>query len=742
MTASSNRIDPCPACGSDYEIKYYQRRAADEPPDSVIYCPNCPLDTGKLSLQFDPNINDISTRSNDRAIKNTMELHRKNRSSTPTSILERIDARYIIKVDGSAASRCYKSISAMKYRFSSIVEIAIPIQTGQNREIARFHLQSSTANEAHIVTSSEKIAPYVLLQKVDILVQKESTFDYGVRVISGYEHILDSIPGSSLTTLRTLYGGKQPSILVYLEGSYLNSSINENVALSVLQYVLTTYGTENSIRSFISSSIVSSLYIQSGKAYDWPSAPLQGYSFTWKPDGERFWYVRYGSVWLFSRRLLSGRIAGWNLAGSLKDASKIGPILDIEVMIGHDPILIDILVLESGLPTIPLRSVDYVLAQYKLMRSIDVPIFIRSYFRSEKEVLETANMITYPTDGIVGIEDNSMDIIKLKGTKSIELKLLDNGNLISGDNKIVMTSTLHDTYTPGSIVEIRFTRRSYQDIPSITESLLRTDKLKANSYEACQNIINTISDMPDTLARRKAVIWCSTIRQKLHRIGANTKGRGRIIIDIGSGDGQAISDYSTDPDITYLLIEPSLSKCKKLVKRIGESGRTRCRLYETTDNILKVLSSLSNGSLKYAIVNSTLEDLVSQDQCLKVLKSCVRYCIASFSISYTLTTLSTLALSGIDIIGCGYMYDSANSDGTLIDEYGVKMKITDNNNIATVVWGSDKEYQEPAITTTSFKDVFNIQLATNLVPVFKDSTRSLLDIVSSKVYVISTKRHV
>lgn len=741
MESNTGRLDPCPACGSDYEITYYQRRAADEPQDSVIYCPNCPLDTAKLSLNYSLELSSMSTDNNPRAIKTTKDLHRKNTQPPFSSVLEKISSKYVIKVEGNAAKRCYESIDNSLTKLSPVIEIPVPVQINQNKQVAKFQVESNTRNEAHILVSSSKIAPYILLQEIDVLTQKSGTCINGKKLVSCYECLLDNIVGSNLTILRTLYAKNQPHILIFIDDNYIKLHGKNNAVVNMLQYIMTTYGTETSIKSFISTSIISSLYIQSGKAYDWPSAPSQGYSFAWKPDGERFWYVKYGYVWLFCRRLLSGRITGWNITSSSQVSCTMGPVLDVEVMIGHNPILIDILVLESGLPISPLRSLDYVLQQYKLMEHVNVPIFIREYFRSEKEVLSTKNTIGYPTDGVVGIEDNSMDIIKLKHTKSIELKLCDNGDLVSSDDRVVMTSMLQNTYEPGNIIEIRFTKQSYEDIPIITETLLRTDKLKANSYEVCEDIINTISDMPDTLARRKAVTWCSTVRQKLHQIAANNRGKGRVVMDIGSGDGQAISDYSTDSDVTYLLIEPSLSRCKKLYRRIGESGASKCRLYETTSSILKVLSMLSSGSLKYAIVNSTLEAVLNEDQCIKVLKSCIRYCIASFSISYISRTLNFLGLQGVDVIGCGYMYDDADDSGVLINEYGVVMKRNVSSNTATVVWGTDTQYEEPSIVKHNFKDVFHTQLATNLVPVLDTANTSLVNTISTKVYIISTKKY-
>jgi hypothetical protein len=334
-----------------------------------------------------------------------------------------------------------------------------------------------------------------------------------------------------------------------------------------------------------------------------------------------------------------------------------------------------------------------------------------------------------------------MTIIKLKDTKSIELKLKDNGDLVSAENTIVANSELQNTYPANSIIEIRFTKQSDKDTATITETLLRTDKTKANQYEVCETIMNTMSAVPETLARRNAVQWCSSIRQKINQIASKTAGKGRVIVDIGAGDGQAISDYSTDSSITYLLIEPDKAKCQKLLRRLMEPGKGQSRLFEGPEHLSKAVGLLSNKGLKYAVICSKLGDILRQEYSTRTLRGAVRYCIASFSISHTLSDLRDLALTGIDIIGCGYMYDTVSESGILVDEAGVKMRVIQNT-VASIKWGGDRIYYERAIKLADFKDLFHTRLAQSLVPVFTGEEFSLLNNISSKVYIISTKKYI
>lgn len=722
----------CTACGGKYSTQYYQRRAADEPPDKVEFCPNCPLDVRKLDLT--PESLSTKVYSNKERATNTR------RSSTIIpNILNRSGSRTCIVVEGSAANRCLKSAKNDNLPQYIITSITIPVIRGSGKGLTDYYTNSIVKNEAHIVSSSSTIAPLVQVQELDIYKLKQTDKPKYQEYASGYEIILQPMNNAEYTFLRMTDNNDKAKLYVLLHETSTKSNKTEEKVLCILEEILAIYGTENSIKSFMSPSIISSLYTQSAKAYDWPSAPETGYSYTWKPDGERFWYIRYGTVWLFSRRLLSGSIAGWNLENSVKVAHKVGPVLDVEVMIGHDPILIDVLVLDSGLSTPPTRSLRDVLDAYYSIEDIGVPIYVREYYSKEVDVYKNKESLTYPVDGVVGIQDGSMTIIKLKTTKSIELLLDESGDLLTSDNIPIAKSSMQDIYKPGDIIELRITKERNSSNIVIDEIILRTDKTKANSYKVCLDILHTMLDKPDTLERRKALVWCNTVRNKLHQIAAGPSERGRVVLDIGAGDGQEVSDYSNDPNVTYMLLEPDERKCRSLIRRL--QGKGTSRFFNGAIHFSHVIASLSTGNLHYAVICATLSEILKQENCIKILRGCTRYCIASFSISYIKDDIIRLAMSGLDIVGCGYLYDDTDSRGYLINESGVVMK-RETNTEASVKWGSDKVFNEYAICKHDFKGIFHIRNATELIPVFKSENTGLLSTISSNVYIISTRKYI
>ena len=726
---SNNR---CSACGGNFLVQYYQRRAADEPPDKVEFCPNCPLDSRRLSLTLSTN-NNINLKSDKK-----ISIPKRSSTVLPDT-LYKSGSRTCILVEGAAANRCMQLAIKNNLSKDVVTSITVPVMRGSGKGLTDLYTKSIVEGEAHIISTSDIIAPFVSLQQIDVYKLKQINKPNYQEYTAGYEIRLPPINFAEYTFLRISGSSEKVKLYILLPEELEKSNDLSEEILFILEDILATYGTETSIKSFISPSIISSLYTQSAKAYDWPSAPETGYSYTWKPDGERFWYIKYGTVWLFSRRLLSGSISGWNIESSVKTVTKVGPILDVEVMIGHDPILIDVLVLESGISTPPTRSLRYVLDTYFSMENVGVPIYVRDYYNKESEVVKNKDSLTYPTDGIVGIQDGSMTIIKLKTTKSIELTLSENGDLLTIDEELVATSKLQDLYEPGSIIELRLTKERNNPEPRIDEIILRTDKTKANSYEVCKSILHTMSDMPDTLERRRALVWCNTVRNKLYQIAASQSERGRMILDIGAGDGQAVSDYSSDPDITYMLLEPDNRKCKSLIRRL--QGKGTSRLFIGAEHFAHVVASLTTGNLRYGVIQATLADILKQEHCIKILRGSTRYCITSFSISYIKNDVRRLALSGLDIIGCGYFYDNMNYEGYLINECNVIMK-QETKNESSVKWGSDKVYKEPIVYKRDFEDIFHVRNATELIPVFKSENVGLLNTISSNVYIISTRKYI
>lgn len=720
-------VDICSSCKQPFKKLYYQRRAADEPPDILDYCDHCLVDTRKLDVFSRP-----EPYPSEKLVKIT-RLDRQKSVSLPKPATN-LGTDALLFVEGNAARRCLDRLRSEEASSTKLQSMTVPIQWGSGQELVEFYKGSDMGSEGFIVTDSRNIAPYVKLKSVTKFKLRGSGGYKYPTYMSGLEYILKDTPFSRSSVLRLIEENNSCVIIIALVEA------SGEAVMKVLSHVLTEYGTEESIRSFMDPSVVSSMYTQSSKAYDWPSAPRKNYAFTWKPDGERFWCLRYGSVWFFSRRLLSGKIAGWVLEKEVKVASNVGPVLDIEVLINHDPILIDILVREDGRVTPPTRSLRMVKDMFNEMRDECIPIHLRSYLRSEELLFKPKNKPTYPVDGVVGVEAKTMTIVKLKSTKSIELKLLDDGELITVEGKIMARTSLHNKYTPGSIIELRITMNGGNGKISVDQALLRTDKTKANSYDVCKNVIHTMTSAPDALERKNALIWCNTVRQRVHKMASTINSGGKIVVVIGAGDGQEVGDYSKDGGTSYMLIEPSEEKCRKLRDRLRTSDSNspnNVKLVTGAANFSSAMSTLMSSTVKFIVLNSTIGDVIGNRSSIRSMEMSAKCCVAPFSISHVSKDIIYLARHGIDVVGCGYLYDNIDENGVLVDEAGVLMKCVGDGK-SVVKWGSDTTFEEASITKGLFELDMTVTPAAKTVPVFKKGNHTLLNTLCDNVYIIRT----
>lgn len=720
-------VQICSTCLQPYEYLYYQRRAADEPPDIVEFCRSCELDARKLDLFKGP-----TPYAEDKY--STQPLRRSKSVSFPRPATN-LGLERLLLVEGSAARRCLRLLRDNDALGSKLQSTTVPINWGSGQELVEFFKDSYLGPEGLILNETKTIAPFVkIVSATKFKLRNGSQGNYDTYV-SGYEYPLYNIPFARSSVIRTNEENGNCTILIALE------EVGEEGVLAVLSHVLTEYGTEDTIRSFMDQGVTSKMYTQSSKAYDWPSAPRKHYAFTWKPDGERFWCVKYGSVWFFSRRHLSGKIAGWIVGDAISVATDAGPVLDVEVLVNHEPVLIDILGNEDGTATPTTRSLKSVMGLFKSMQERCVPLHVRKYFDSVESLLKTKDKLTYPVDGVVGVEKQTMTIVKLKTTKSIELKLLDNGDLVAYEGNVIARTSLHRKYDPGSIIELRITMNSENGKISVDEALLRTDKLKANSMDVCRNIVNTMVSAPDSLERKDALIWCNTVRGKVHKMASTVQTGGKVVVVIGAGDGQEVGDYSRDTSVSYLLIEPDGEKCKKLFERLKSpsinKSSSNVKLIVGSASFPVAMSTLTNSTVRFIILQSAMRDIVKSKSSLKSMEISAKCCVAPFSISHVSEDIIYLARRGINVIGCGYLYDCISSDGTLVDEAGVTMKCI-GGGVSTVKWGSDKQFSEASIVKANFESDMSVVPATRVVPVFRKGNRSLLTTLCNNVYVVLT----
>ena len=79
----------------------------------------------------------------------------------------------------------------------------------------------------------------------------------------------------------------------------------------------------------------------------------------------------------------------------------------------------------------------------------------------------------------------------------------------------------------------------------------------------------------------------------------------RIILDIGTGDGQSTDDHIRSTEYSYVFVEPDQSKRQSLKSQLRVK-----QILTAPRQVLQFLSQLKTGKAKYAIVNCKLDDLL------------------------------------------------------------------------------------------------------------------------------------
>ncbi|RKF80053.1 hypothetical protein GcC1_040036 [Golovinomyces cichoracearum] len=228
---------------------------------------------------------------------------------------------------------------------------------------------------------------------------------------------------------------------------------------SILHEAYTNLITLESLSNYVSQTLLGSMSSLGSRGYDLDGVEDSQYSFAVKADGERLWLALVGYVWLYSRRFLGHRIVGWGIDEEMLRVhnTSYGPVLDIEIFIGHKPIIIDILMMPDSSLTLKERNIEWVHNEFHDMASrIQYlnSVQTRKLYNSYSEALDACSEVQYSTDGVVALHRDGIDIVKLKTIKSMELEATPNGDMVSSEGiKILNVSHKHQCES-GFIYEI------------------------------------------------------------------------------------------------------------------------------------------------------------------------------------------------------------------------------------------------------------------------------------------------
>lgn len=286
------------------------------------------------------------------------------------------------------------------------------------------------------VLSCEDLCPDIQMSRICRYVARCNVDDRDLR--AGYITRLLQVDGldNIVTVMRR---GRNSKGLIFFD-----NDPDDDTIFDLVKTLINLVGTVKNIRQLVSQEMFISLNNMSVRAFDIFKPPVDNYLYTSKPDGERLWLVKCGCMWLAVRNNRGGRVYGCVPAVKLRSACKLGPLIDAEMTLYGKVILIDMLINERSIMLRQDRNITQVIDHCNSIKSMMPFITIREYFDSYEDAANYAAQCDYAVDGVIGIRMTSMNTIKLKPSRSIELKV---GKTINCSRLMVRQSLCMPTMT-------------------------------------------------------------------------------------------------------------------------------------------------------------------------------------------------------------------------------------------------------------------------------------------------------
>lgn len=143
-------------------------------------------------------------------------------------------------------------------------------------------------------------------------------------------------------------------------------------------------------------------------AYDAFSVQEYQHTLSTKLDGERMCMVKCGFMWFYCRCLTNYSIVCWIVDSIVTPVSKsvLGPVVDVDVILGFDPTLIDVLC-DGDMNLSPhTRKVEWIKDRMEELTRVYLflsNIHCRPLFSILWDAREYSLTVVYPIDGLMAM---------------------------------------------------------------------------------------------------------------------------------------------------------------------------------------------------------------------------------------------------------------------------------------------------------------------------------------------------
>lgn len=710
----------CPLCGSAILRIQYQARSADEATKTLLKCPNCPLDPGKLSMNLPV-----------RSIPLPMSDASSTCSEEETSVHDAVLTGKCYHVSLPVAQDIVPESTPPQKMFSAIVSLkgtgSGPRRYSMPRPCDAIDGGTFSQHMCYYRTQSKSPCGWGTMSLMESYSRPAGMGDgFNKKIIGEY------IPGPRIAGVESYFfrgSGKESWSISFLCADF-------DAYWRCIDAAFRGGALPPKLRSIIrNTEDISRLGNLSPRAWDSIDPRSPEYLYSPKVDGERMWVVCYGRVQYYvEARGREKLIRGWTMTTNSVPASKFPCVIDIEYVPCSKSKLIDVLVSINGEFAPASRGMKWTMSAWSeiVAELHDIPITVYPFYLTQEECI--ASKVGSPLDGVMGVNIYNGETLKLKKLKSLELRYA-SGSLLTSDDHELCSGLDLPGMKEDDIVEIRFAVKG--DSLEIHSYLPRRDKSAANSSDVCRRVISSFADgnsVPDDIDRRTATSWCNTLREHIAETAISRGNQERrIVLDIGTGTGQSIDSLGKFQDVGFLLIEPDEKSCSRLARRVNYHN-----VHKDPMTMLPEISSLrKHGGKRYIVANMDLATLLGCDEVTSLLKGRVRCALGTFSVQFYASLLPSLSRRGIPFWGCCYAYNNVAIGRSLLDVAGVKMH-RDSTDECSVTWGGDKTYKEPYVATSSFPPGYVISKGSHIMQLPDNSAFAAASLICSKVIVVSS----
>lgn len=452
------------------------------------------------------------------------------------------------------------------------------------------------------------------------------------------------------------------NVVTYASEVEFRAGVTHMQLRRVMNRVVLTVGSERSMTRFIKS-----MYMDEARHADHDVVdvkdltPYKGTTMI-KADGMKVYVFSYanGYVVTFADRDLTVLSCMVSIRDRpLYEATNRPDILVAEMMVDGSLVYIDTLAV-NGEP-VP-YSREYSRRPVSQSRDTNTlafevpPMIVR---RAWDGIANMPKSVTssVPSDGVVCV--TGFRTLRLK-KPTIDLLHKDGYLYMNENGKMVKVARGHRNMLPNAVYEVSVERSENEGEIVLSRPVRRLIKKMPNNAEIIRRAFMSVStDLSMSTILYDIQSMSFKMRKRVYDIAqASASVSRRVIVIFGAGRFQELNEMRTS-EFSYIAIDPEID-IKTLSRRMK---RLAIRPYDVNAPFFKQVQAITNVSGILLYYKGTSESFITMRDVVTKMSEMKIPAVFSFSISYHIRVINTLASMGVGTFGCGYLHENMPVSG-------------------------------------------------------------------------------